>query len=194
MERKQTVLKRIILLILGCAAVIVLCGSQLLPHISKNKASAPTPPTAAPPASTDTLTVTPLPNPLPGELTHLYFSETHSYFERVQHYEFFAENGIYTVHFWLTNEDEPYPVTVDQAWVDTLTDIVYRNNMVLWNGFDKSSSVLLDGTSFIVTLKFSDDTSVNARGYGKFPDSYGEASEAIDAHFMQLLPEEMRTW
>ena len=187
-------LKRIILLILGCAVICVLCGSQLSPRISKNKAPTPTPTTAKTPVPTDIPTPTPVPDPLPGEVTHLSFTESNSYFKRVQYYEFFAENGTYTVHFWMAHEEEPYPVTVDQAWVDVLTDIVYRNNMVRWDGFHESSRGLLDGTNFSVTLMFSDGTSVNASGYGSFPKCYGDASQAIDAHFMQLLPEDMRDW
>ena len=60
--------------------------------------------------------------PLPDSpLAMLYFSESASYFKRVQGYEFHAEEGAYTVSFYMANEEECYPVAVDQSWVDTLT-------------------------------------------------------------------------
>ena len=134
------------------------------------------------------------PLPLPGELVYLSFSESSSYFKRVQGYDFHAEDGVYTAYFWMAHEDEPYAVPVDAAWVDQLIDIVQANNVILWDGFSESNSMLLDGTHFSITLKFSDGTTVNANGYGSFPEDYGNVSRAIDALFLQLLPEDMRDW
>ena len=134
------------------------------------------------------------PLPLPGYLVYLSFSERSSYFKRVQGYDFRAEDGANTAYFWMANEDEPYPVPVDDAWVEALTNIVLGNNMILWDGFSESDSMLLDGTHFSITLEFSDGTTVNANGYGCFPAYYGNASEAIAALFLQLLPEDMWDW
>ena len=133
--------------------------------------------------------------PLPGApLTMLSFSESSSYFKRVQDYEFRAEEGRYTVYFSMANEEEPYPVPVDQAWVDTLTGFIAEYGMIGWDGFSGSATDLLDGTHFFVSFTFADGTGVQASGYGLFPNGYRGASEAIDAHFMQLLPEDMRDW
>jgi hypothetical protein len=54
--------------------------------------------------------------------------------------------------------------------------------------------MLLDGTHFYISFSFQDGTTVTASGYGKFPMNYGGASAAIEAHFLQLLPEDMRDW
>ena len=127
-------------------------------------------------------------------LVTLYFSESASYFKRVQGYEFRAEEGRYTAYFYMANEDEPYPVPVDQVWVDTLNGFIGQYGMMNWDGFHGSDSMLLDGTQFSIDFSFADGTAVQAGGYGEFPDNYGDASCAIDAHFMQLLPEDMRDW
>lgn len=129
-----------------------------------------------------------------SSLTYFYMSESSSYFKRVQGFEFRAENGANTAFFQMANEEEPYPVPVDEAWVKQLEEIVRENNMASWNGFSQSDSTLLDGTHFFVELIFSDGSCVSASGYGRFPAGYGEASEAINTLFMQLLPEEMRDW
>jgi len=127
-------------------------------------------------------------------LTFLSFNESSSYFKRVQSYECRMEDGAYTAVFWMANEEEPYAVPVDQAWVDTLTGFIHQYDMMDWDGFHGSNAMLLDGTSFSVHFTFADETSVSASGYGDFPRNYGDASRAIDAHFMQLLPEDMRGW
>jgi hypothetical protein len=66
--------------------------------------------------------------------------------------------------------------------------------MMRWDGFHGSDSMLLDGTQFSIDFAFADGTAVHAGGYGSFPENYGDASRAIDAHFLQLLPEDMRDW
>jgi hypothetical protein len=173
-KRKRAMLKRIILLCLLFGIAVILSGCELSP---------PKPVPDAPTAS-----------PVPGELVSLSFSERNAYYARVQGYDFVAENGKYTAYFWMANEEEPYPVPVDNAWVDRLNKIVQHNKMLMWDGFHGTDTMLLDGTSFSISLAFSDGTTVHASGYGQFPDGYGIASEEIDAHFLQLLPEEMRDW
>lgn len=137
----------------------------------------------------------PSPQALPSApLSYLSFCERHAYYARVQGYEFRAEDGRYAVYFDMANEEEPYSVPVDQAWVDTLTGFIRQYDMMAWDGFSGSDSMLLDGTHFSVSFSFQDGTTVTASGYGKFPSGYGDASAAIEAHFLQLLPEDMRDW
>jgi hypothetical protein len=131
---------------------------------------------------------------LESPLTYLYLSESSSYFKRVQGYEFRAEDGAYTASFYMANEEELYPVPVDQGWVDTLTGFISQYGMMSWDGFSGSAPGLLDGTHFFIEFTFADGTKVKASGYGHFPGGYGEASSAIDEHFMRLLPEDMRDW
>ena len=137
----------------------------------------------------------PTPRSVPdAPLISLSFSESHSYHARVQGYEFRAADGKYTVSFDLADMEEPYPVAVDQAWVDTLTGFIRQYDMMAWDGFRGSDSMLLDGTHFSMHFGFQDGTAVHASGYGRFPAGYGDASAAIEAHFLQLLPEDMRDW
>ena len=127
-------------------------------------------------------------------LTLFYFSESSSYVKPVQGYEFRAEDGKTVAYFYMSNKDEPYPVQVDQAWVDTLTGFIRQYDMMTWDGFSGSDSMLLDGTHFYISFSFQDGIAVTASGYGRFPSGYGDASAAIKAHFLQLLPEDMRDW
>ncbi len=173
--------KRIVRMGFLLGVMLCLCGCQLSPQPPE-----PAVPTTGPLA-------TPLEH-LPGDLVSLSFSERASFNKRVQGYDFRNEDGKHTAYFWMANEEEPYSVTVDQAWVDMLTRIIHHHNMLLWDGFSGSADELLDGTHFFVEFALSDGTTVRASGYGCFPDGYGNASEEIDAHFMQLLPEKMHDW
>ena len=137
----------------------------------------------------------PTPRPVPeAPLISLSFSERHSYHARVQGYEFRSEDGKHTAYFDLADAEEPYPVPVDQAWADTLTGFIRQYDMMAWDGFHGSDSMLLDGTHFSIRFCFQDGTAVNASGYGRFPAGYGDASAAIETHFLQLLPEDRHTW
>ena len=172
-------LKRLFLLGILFGSALLLCACQHLPD--GTTAPAPTSiPTTAPVSGTP--------------LSYLYFSESNSYFKRVQGYEYRAEDGKHTAYFHIAHEEERYPVPVDQVWVETLNSFIARYGMMGWDGFSGSASGLLDGTQFYVEFTLSDGVNVKAGGYGDFPDGYGEASQAIDAHFMQLLPQDMRDW
>ena len=172
--------RRFIWMLLLLAALLLLSGCQYLSGNGK----APRP-SVSPPD----------PPPMPeSPLITLSFSESASYFKRVQGYEFRSEDGKHTAYFCMANEDEPYPVTVDQAWVDTLTGFIGQYGMIGWDGFRSSDSMLLDGTQFSISFTLADGTAVHASGYGRFPENYRDASRAIDAHFQQLLPEDMRGW
>ena len=90
----------------------------------------------------------PAPNPpaMPDTaLTFFSFSESSSYFKRVQGYEYRLEEGNSAAHFFMANEEAAYPVPVDQAWVDTLTGFIRQYDMMAWDGFSGSATGLLDG-------------------------------------------------
>ena len=178
-ERVWEMTKRLFLLCILFGVALMLCACQHLSRGTTDPAPASNPTTA--PVSC-------------APLTYLYFTEGNSYRKRVQGYEYRAEDGRHTAYFHMANEEELYPVPVDQVWVDTLNSFITRYGMMGWDGFSGSAPGLLDGTQFCVEFTLADGTSVNAGGYGNFPEGYGGASSDIDAHFLQLLPEDMRDW
>ena len=179
--------KRLLLLIFLLCAAALLSGCQYLPDDIAVLLS------RAPAVGEPQVTAAPIPLP-DVPLSYLYFSESNSYYKRVQGYEYRAENGTHIAYFYMANKEELYPVPVDQAWADTLNSFITEYGMIAWNGFSGSVDGLLDGTQFYAEFTLSDGTNVKASGYGDFPDGYGGASKAIDAHFIQLLPEDMRDW
>lgn len=154
--------------LLLCTAIL-LCGCRALPIIQ----------------------VPDIPN---SPLLSLYFSESHSYVTPIQGYEYRLEDGKHMVYFELSYPDEPYSVQADQRWTDTLLQFIRQYEMMGWKDFRGSDSHLLDGTQFFCSFAFADGTKITASGYGEFPGHYSEASAAIEAHFRQLLPEDMLGW
>ena len=179
--------KRLLLFVVLLFSALCLSGCSKFPKLPDFLHK----PTETPAPVISTRVPLPLSN---SPLTYLYYSESSSYFKRVQGYEYRAEDGKHTAYFHMAHEEELYPVPVDQVWVDTLNSFITQYNMTRWNGFSGSAAGLLDGTQFYVEFTLSDGTNVKAGGYGDFPDGYGGASQAIDAHFLQLLPEDMRDW
>lgn len=148
-----------------------------------------------PPKGDGTPQYTPTAQPLANTpLTYFSLSESSSYFKRVQYYEYHAKDGAHEAHFYMANEEEPLVIPVDEAWVVTLNGFISQYGMDKWDGFRGSASGLLDGTHFSVEFALADGTSVSASGYGRFPSGYGDASSAIDEHFMNLLPEDLWDW
>ena len=127
-------------------------------------------------------------------LSRFSFSESSSYIRPIQGYEYRMEDGAHRVFFHLAHADEPLAMPVEASWADGLSGLIRQYGMMGWNGFDKSDSLLLDGTQFSVSFAFTDGTSVTARGYGRFPPNYSDATEAVEAHFLQLLPKDMPVW
>lgn len=171
--------KRLFILGILLGSALLLCACQ---HLTGGaKAPAPT-------GITANATVPSAP------LSYLYFSESSSCFKRVQGYEYRMEEDGPTAYFHMAHEEECYPVPVGQEWADTLNGFVIQYGMMGWDGFSGSANGLLDGTQFCMEFTLADGTNVKAGGYGEFPDGYGSASKAIDEHFIQLLPQEMRDW
>lgn len=162
--------KRILLFVLLAAAAGLCAGLLLLPRPSA-------PVSASMPDS---------------PLVRFEFSEQASYMKPVQRCIFSAEQGAYTVSFYLTGEEDAFIAAADQAWVDQLTELIRQYEMMAWDGFQGAAPGALDGTQFILSFAFADGTCVSARGENRFPQGYRQAAAAIDAHFMKLLPESLR--
>ena len=85
--------------------------------------------------------------------------------------------------------DEPGENTVefetDLAIMEELRKIIIENNILSWDGFDKSNKRILDGNSFTLKLKLSDGTTAHAHGYHTWPKNYRSAEKEIEKVFMQ---------
>lgn len=127
--------------------------------------------------------------PTDAELTSFSYSHTASYVEGIYSYELCCGPSGCEASYDLYCGRLRYSIPVEAADVQALREIIDRNAIREWHGFDKSSSILLDGDGFSLCASFADGTEISARGYGSFPEGYSAAAEEIDALFMGMLRE-----
>ena len=85
-----------------------------------------------------------------------------------------------------SDEDSNFEKDIDAEYLDELADIIKEENIVKWDGFDKSDDGVLDGSGFSLKIKYDDGKEINAHGYMKFPDNYNEAENRLDAFLEKL--------
>ena len=79
---------------------------------------------------------------------------------------------------------------VDPAVLEQLEMIAGKYDLVSWDGFNESSSGVLDGSAFSLSMTLADGRTVEAQGNNAFPTGYGSVSETIHALYRDLLPGE----
>lgn len=84
-------------------------------------------------------------------------------------------------------DEEARTYTLSNDEVDKINNIFEKYHVKSWNGFNKSDSGVLDGTSFTFELQISDNQSVKASGYMKFPSHYhdviGELEDVLEKDY-----------
>lgn len=95
-----------------------------------------------------------------------------------------TENGIHLSYYnyseeWNEQDSEYIPVIYpirelegDDALYQEIMSCLRQNRVNEWDGFSKSNSEILDGSSFSFTLSNEDGTIVSARGTNSFPKGY----------------------
>ena len=78
--------------------------------------------------------------------------------------------------------------TVGEDFVRSLEDFLKEKKVGAWDGFDKADKYVLDGDSFSLYIRMTDDQSVSASGYMEWPEGYKEVQGGIDALFRALRP------
>ena len=77
--------------------------------------------------------------------------------------------------------------SVDESFVRELEQFLIDNDVGKWNGFDKASRTVMDGDGFSLYITMMDETSLDARGYMKWPKNYGTVSSGIETLFGNLM-------
>ena len=82
---------------------------------------------------------------------------------------------------------------VDPAVLEQLELIAGKYDLVSWDGFNESSSGVLDGSAFSLSMTLADGRTVEAQGNNAFPGGYNEAESEILQIYRSLLPVEYLT-
>lgn len=124
----------------------------------------------------------------PLEMTFFEFSHTGSSTEECFLYSAKQEGGgtrLYTEG--LFSGGLIVDTVIDEPVLEQLGEIAGKYRMDRWDGFDKSSANVMDGSSFSLSITLADGTTVSARGSNKFPDGYGDAEREICTLFEELI-------
>ena len=82
---------------------------------------------------------------------------------------------------------------VDPAVLEQLEMIAGKYDLVSWDGFNESSSDVLDGSAFSLSMTLADGQTVDAQGNNAFPGRDNEAESEILQIYRSLLPDEYLT-
>lgn len=74
----------------------------------------------------------------------------------------------------------------DAAFFDRIEDIVKKNGVPGWDGFNGSDGSVMDGSGFVLDVRMRDGESVHAAGYMSYPPGYGAFYSGIAALFTEL--------
>ena len=97
------------------------------------------------------------------------------------------KSGGTVVNYEFNNGFDTYSLPADGELIQQLYAVVDGHKLRKWNGFDKSNSLVMDGSGFYLRIDFSDGTQIMARGSNSYPTGYGEAVDAIDVLFLDYL-------
>lgn len=76
---------------------------------------------------------------------------------------------------------------IEDPLLEQLGKIAGQYRLDLWDGFNESDSMVMDGSNFSLSMTLADGTSVYAHGSNAFPSGYGDAEREILQAFTPLI-------
>ena len=83
-------------------------------------------------------------------------------------------------------DDDEFKIEISDKEINKIKEILLKNKVSKWNGFDKVDRFVLDGNSFSLYIRFTNDKTIEASGYMKWPNNYYEVRNSFDKLFMEL--------
>ena len=103
-------------------------------------------------------------------------------------YEVNYKDDKYMASIKLNNksEDERLEIELDNETVNKILGVLVKNNVTSWDKFSKRDKNVLDGNGFSFSLRTQEGKEINASGYMKWPDNYGDVRGELDAIFTEI--------
>lgn len=84
-----------------------------------------------------------------------------------------------TIKPHLIPEEKSQTVELDKKTINKIIDILNKNEVYKWDGFNKSDKYVLDGDSFSFWVYMEDGKEIHASGYMKWPENYGNVRDEL---------------
>ena len=116
-------------------------------------------------------------NGLHSQITSFIFSKGYGLGGAVSHTIVRQGNKAHLLHESFSPDGEKKKVEkdIDVKYLDQLANIIEKENIQAWNGFNKSES-LMDGPGFTLKIEYENGKKIEAHGYGSFPDNYDDVN------------------
>ena len=88
-------------------------------------------------------------------------------------------------------EEKTLKKEINVEEVKKVEEILKKYEVGKWDGFNKSDKNVLDGNSFSLYTRFTNDDTIDAHGYMKYPKNYKEVREELDKFFMDIYNEKI---
>lgn len=123
------------------------------------------------------------------DIVSFCYSHSGSSMDEMYSYEIIEdeETGELKAYYEFMNGNITCLLPVDDELMQALEAIVAEHDLRKWDGFDKSNSMVLDGSNFFLKIRFSDESGITASGRNRFPEGFGAATEAIETAFHSHL-------
>lgn len=97
-----------------------------------------------------------------------------------------AENGT-QLYLEMLSGTHIIDVVVDDPVLEELGEIAGQYRLDLWDGFNETNTMMLDGTGFFLSMTLADGSTVSAQGSNAFPAGYSDAASEIRNIFGKLI-------
>lgn len=124
-----------------------------------------------------------------NEIKHMHFGySTGNMINAYVSYDIDYENNNYYATIKPNNlsEEDKLKVKISTETVDKVIEIIKKYEVQNWDGFNKNDQNVLDGNSFSLSIELTNNKSISAHGYMKWPKNYREVKEELDIIFMNI--------
>ena len=84
-----------------------------------------------------------------------------------------------TIKPHLIPEEKSQTVEIDKKTINRIIELLNKNEVYKWDGFNKSDKYVLDGDSFSFWLYMDNGKEIHASGYMKWPKNYGNVRDEL---------------
>ena len=110
-------------------------------------------------------------------------------------YEVILENDKYIASYkkYCVDPEDALKKEVDIEFVHKIEELMTKYQVNKWDGFNKSDKDVLDGNSFSFSYSSTDNKSIEAHGYMKWPKNYREFRDEISDLYEKEFENEKTT-